>query len=32
MPQWGNWVAQKCKLTKADSERLLNELHKSKKK
>lgn len=30
--EWGNWVAQKCKLTKADSKRLLSELRNSKKK
>lgn len=30
--EWGSWVAPKCKLTKADSKRLLNELRKSKKK
>lgn len=30
--KWGNWVAHKCKLTKADSRRILDELRKSKKK
>lgn len=30
--EWGNWVSRKCKLSKADSRRLLSELRKSKKK